>query len=145
MVFTSNLISKFFFIGNSPYMPGTIASFIGLILWMLIPYNIYIRILIIICTWIIGHYSILAIIKIFKEVDPPSIVIDEVIGIWISCLFINDNMMLFCIAFMVFRYFDIMKPSFIYHAQNLKGSWGIMIDDVLAGTLTSILIIFLQV
>ena len=120
-------------------------AFIGLILWMLIPSNIYIRILIIICTWVIGHYSISAIIKNSKEIDPPSIVIDEVIGIWISCLFIHDNMMLLCIAFMVFRYFDIMKPSFIYHTQNLKGSWGIMIDDVLAGTLTSILIIFLQV
>ena len=92
--------------------PGTkIASFIGLVLWILIPYNLYLRISIIICTWIIGHYSILAIIKNSEEVDPPSIVIDEVIGIWISCLFIHDNMVLSFLAFILFRYFDIMKPS----------------------------------
>jgi phosphatidylglycerophosphatase A len=36
-------------------------------------------------------------------------------------------------AFILFRIFDIFKPSFIYRVQNLPGGWGIMMDDVLAG------------
>ena len=117
MIFIGNLIGKFFFIGNSPYMPGTIASFFGLLLWMVIPYNLYIRLLIIICTWIIGHYCIQAIIKNHEEADPPSIVIDEVVGIWISCLFIHDNIVLSCLAFILFRYFIKDYYKFIIYMR----------------------------
>ena len=137
----SFLIGKFFFLGESKYMPGTIASFVGGLLWMVVPENFYLRIFIIICTWIIGHYAINNILKDSHESDPPSIVIDEVIGIWISCIFINDNLVMFLMAFILFRFFDIIKPSFIYHSQKINGAWGIILDDVLAGLLTSIILL----
>ena len=141
----SNLLGKFFFLGNFPYMPGTIASFFGLALWALCPSHIYVRIIIIFTTWFLGHHAIANILKNTNEKDPPSIVIDEVVGIWISCIFINDDILVFIIAFFLFRFFDIIKPSFIYHVQKIEGAWGIMLDDVLSGMLVSIIIMSLSI
>ena len=144
MIVICDLICKFFYIGKFPYFPGTVASFIGLIVWIFIPHNITFRVFIILLTWIIGHYAVSFALKDSNDSDPPSIVIDEIIGIWISCIFIYDNFFLFFLAFFIFRFLDILKPSFIYSVQQLKGSWGIIMDDVLAGILTSICIIFMQ-
>ena len=54
----------------------------------------------------------------------------------ISLFMLPHNLDLYLIAFILFRFFDILKPSFIYQVQNLPGGWGIMLDDVLAGLFT---------
>ena len=141
----SNLIGKFFFLGNSKYMPGTIGSFAGILLWVFFPEDLYARIIIIVITWIVGHYAINNILKGCDEQDPPSIVIDEVVGMWISCIFINNDLIMILVAFSLFRLFDIFKPSFIYHVQKIDGAWGIMLDDVLSGLLTSVIILFFSI
>ena len=141
MNFFYNLIAKFFFIGNSKYMPGTIASFVGFIIWVFIPESYYIRIILIMLTWIIGHYAIDHILHNSYESDPPSIVIDEIVGVWISCFFVINDFLLLLVAFVLFRIFDIIKPSFIYHIQRVSGTWGVMLDDVLSGILTSIIVV----
>ena len=68
--------------------------------------------------------------------DPSEVVIDEVVGMGISLFMLPHSPGLYLLAFILFRVFDILKPSFIYRIQNLSGGWGIMLDDVLAGLLT---------
>ena len=65
--------------------------------------------------------------------DPSQVVIDEATGMAISLFMLPKSIALYCIAFILFRIFDIFKPSFIYRVQNLPGGWGIMLDDVCAG------------
>jgi len=65
--------------------------------------------------------------------DPSIVVIDEVLGMGISLLFLPRNFWLFFIAFLLFRVFDILKPPPINLSQKLPAGWGIMIDDVIAG------------
>ena len=43
-------------------------------------------------------------------------------------------------AFFLFRFFDIIKPLFIKKAENFSKGWGIMLDDIIAGVYTSIIL-----
>jgi phosphatidylglycerophosphatase A len=72
--------------------------------------------------------------------DPSKIVIDEVVGMWISLWYIPSGWEYFVLAFVLFRLFDIYKPFFIKKVELLKGGWGVMMDDVLAGIYTNVVI-----
>ena len=73
--------------------------------------------------------------------DPSEVVIDEAVGMGISLFMLPHSFGLYLLAFVLFRIFDIFKPSFIYQIQDLPGGWGIMLDDVLAGLFTFALVI----
>ena len=140
MSFFHRIVGTFFFTGNLKAMPGTYASIIGAMVWLYIPENVNIRIFLIFIASIIGFISISYLLKDSDDPDPPSIVIDEVVGIWISCLFIQKEFVPIMVALLLFRYFDIVKPSFIYHIQSIKGPIGVLLDDIVCGIL--VLIIF---
>ncbi len=135
---------KFFltvgFSGLSPKAPGTVGSFVSLIIGLFLleflhPSTLFLLSLLI---------TVIAIkqIDIYeKEVgihDGKEIVIDELAGMWITLAIcgINSSNVLFMapIAFIFFRLFDILKPSFIGKIdRDVKGGLGVMGDDVLAG------------
>ena len=71
-----------------------------------------------------------------NDPDPSEVVIDEAVGMGISLFMLPHNLTIYSLAFVLFRSFDIFKPSFIYRIQNFPGGWGIMLDDVLAGFFT---------
>ncbi len=68
------------------------------------------------------------------ESDPGEVVIDEVAGQWLALVPAALDPRLYAVAFLAFRFFDIVK---IWPAnwldRNLKGGWGIMLDDLAAG------------
>ena len=67
--------------------------------------------------------------------DPSRVVIDEVVGVWI-CLWAvpaPDAWWYVAGAFVLFRALDIAKPLGIRRMESLRGGWGVMRDDVLAG------------
>lgn len=65
--------------------------------------------------------------------DPSIVVIDEIVGMWISLIFLPKSVPLAIIAFVLFRVFDILKPPPARQVERLAGGWGIMLDDVAAG------------
>ena len=137
----SLLIITFFYIGKIRYAPGTFSSLATLLIWILfIPTDYFIRISITFLLTIIGFIFIKLSLPNFQEEDPQSIVIDEVIGMSVALIFIND-LSIMIIAFLLFRMFDILKPSIIYYSQHFPGAYGILLDDILAGTITSMLLI----
>ena len=105
---------------------------------------------------VIFLYSFVAINNSFNEFesdDPQEIVIDEVVGQMLALLAIPvyetlyplPVMYYFVSAFLLFRFFDIWKPYPIsYVDNNVKGSLGIMLDDILASiyTIISLSLIF---
>ena len=138
----SLFISTFFYIGNIKIAPGTIASFATLILWWtLIPLDFTIRLLLFIFFLIISILAIESSLVLFDEKDPQCIVIDEFIGMSIPMLFIIDSIIIAVASFILFRLFDIFKPSIIYYSQYYNGTLGILLDDILSGLLT-LLILF---
>ena len=138
-------------IGIIKYAPGTIASLTTCLLFLLL-INILNIIAIFLITLIIFFYSFIAINNSFEEFetdDPPEIVIDEVTGQMLPLIAIPIYETLYPLptiyyivaAFLSFRLFDIWKPYPISHVDNnVKGSLGIMLDDILA-SLYSILIL----
>lgn len=125
-----------FFIGKVPFFPGTWGSLFTLFLWLLVPLKVAIQLPLIILLIILGLYSSNIIAIALNKKDPSEIVIDEAIGMSIALFMIPHDFILYTLAFILFRYFDIMKPSFIYHIQRFEGGWGIVLDDIIAGLLT---------
>ena len=133
----------FFFIGKIKYAPGTIASLITCFLFLLFV-NISNLTILLFITLIIFAYSFFAInnsFDEFKSEDPQEIVIDEVVGQMLVLLAIPIYetlyplpILYYCLgSLFLFRLFDIWKPYPInYIDDNVSGSLGIMLDDIMA-------------
>lgn len=72
--------------------------------------------------------------------DSSRVVIDEAAGICISLLFVPVTPVHVLVALLLFRFFDIVKPLFIRRMEKLPGGWGVMLDDVLAGIYSNIVL-----
>ncbi len=139
----STILSTWFGVGYIPIMPGTAGSLVALpIAWIIIES--------------LGHAWFLAILlsvlllgifvsdqcrKRYKEKDPSRIVIDEVVGQWVSVLFLAPDILYYSVGFVLFRFFDILKPWPIsWVDQHIENGLGIMLDDVLAGIFSLIIL-----
>ncbi len=129
------LFLTFFYIGYFPYFPGTVASFFSAFLWFFLPGD-EIKLFLLSLVFFLSFIGCYFYDKYNEMNDPPFIVIDEVVGMWIGLFFIPDNFIFYLIAFLLFRFFDILKPSFVYHSQNIPFGIGILADDILSGLLT---------
>ena len=151
------LILSMFGIGDSKFAPGTVASFVTCLIFIIIfnyKINIIYLILIVSIIFIFSVYSIDAYRKSFDQVDSSKIVVDEFIGQSIPILTIysyipKNNIGTFIlyivISFILFRFFDIAKP---YPAnkidKEMKNGFGVMLDDVVAGVYASIIILIIM-
>lgn len=72
--------------------------------------------------------------------DSSRVVIDEVAGMLIAMLFIPANIYFLLAGFILFRFFDIVKPLYIRKMEALPSGTGVMMDDVLAGIYSNILL-----
>ena len=138
-------------IGKIKFAPGTIAALFTCLLFLLL-INVFDILIIFFCTLIIFGYSFVAInnsYNTFNAKDPQEIVIDEAVGQMLPLLAIPIYETLYLIpkvyycvaAFVLFRLFDIWKPFPInYVDNNTKGAMGIMLDDILAGIYTIIIL-----
>lgn len=72
--------------------------------------------------------------------DNYRIVIDEVAGMCCTLLFIPLRWPYMLGGLVLFRYFDIVKPLYIRRMESLRGGWGVMMDDVLAGVYSNLLL-----
>jgi|TARA_B110000881_G_C18345804_1_gene398899 phosphatidylglycerophosphatase A len=152
------LILSMFFIGYSKYAPGTVASFLTSLIYVFF-YNFQINfillILIIVLIFIFSVYSIDFFKNSFDNIDAKEIVIDEFVGQSIPLLTIysivpKENIEIFLpyvlISFISFRFFDILK---IYPAnivdKKMKNGFGVMLDDVIAGFYSAVVILFIFV
>lgn len=130
-------------LGYMPFAPGTFGA-LGALLSGIAIYqyasfpHIWLIGLIVIFLFI-GVYSSNKLIPIWGK-DPKRVVIDELIGMWISMLLLPNNLLIFLLAFVLFRLFDIFKPLYIKNFEKLKHGWGIMMDDVIAGLYANIVI-----
>ena len=138
----AELIGTVFNIGKLPLAPGTWSSFFAVLVWYVFfrelnPINF---LLINIILFFLGLISSEIIIKNSNDHDPSKIVIDEWVGQWISLLFLPITFINAVIGFILFRFFDISKLKPVSYMEKIQGGWGIMLDDVLAGLLTLIIL-----
>jgi len=134
-----------FYSGYVPFAPGTAGTFVGMILYVL-GYLIFGEI-----SWIVNLVVVLLMLypavklgdsgeEFFGVKDPPQVVLDEVMGYWISVLFFPFNMKIAIAGFLIFRVMDILKPFPAGKLQEIRGGLGIMIDDYIAGIYSCLLL-----
>lgn len=121
--------------GYLPKAPGTWGSLLALPLHFFLrqlPPNHY--------ALALGGIFFLAVItagqaeKILDRKDPSVVVIDEVIGMLITLIAAPNNPLIWLLGFLIFRFFDIFKPYPIRIIdRRINGGMGIVLDDVLAG------------
>lgn len=144
----------------SKKMPGTIASIFGMLLLFLMPRSSSLVLFNAIVTFLIGCVACQLYIVKYKyesDKDPRYAVIDEICGIFTGAFIIyhfglKSNFDIF-INFLLFRFFDILKPFPIKNIETLMKhnnktiGLGIMLDDVIAGifgAITQILIFYVK-
>lgn len=136
------IISTGFGSGFFPGAPGTFAGVIALLIWygLYLHLSSYVLVLtalfLIAATTLIGVWTSNVMEKYWGE-DPRAVVIDEYVGTWIPLLVApsgEHTIWVAIIGFVLFRLIDIFKPlGCRWIDQNIKGGWGVMLDDVLAG------------
>jgi phosphatidylglycerophosphatase A len=131
--FFSRLIATGIFSGYSPVAPGTAGSIVAILFYLIPSFESPLIISsAIFIFFFIGAYVSSIMEKSFGE-DPPIVVIDEVVGMWITLAFLPKTILITSIGFLFFRFYDIFKPPPCRQLESLKGGWGIMLDDVMAG------------
>ena len=123
------------FAGLVPVAPGTAGSVVGLVLLILVRAggNDWIEALVLVTVVVIGTWSASVAERHYRREDPGEIVVDEVAGMMLTLLWVPSGWMPFLIGFVVFRFFDIVKPFPARLAERLPGGWGVMADDLVAG------------
>lgn len=126
------------FTGYIPKAPGTFGTALAVALYLpLAPLNtpaqlpVYLAVVAFVC--LLGIAASNYAEKVHGGKDPQQVVIDEIVGYFISMTLLPTNGYYLVSAFLLFRVFDIWKPTPIREIQRLKGGVGVMIDDALAG------------
>ena len=132
-----NFLEKFlgsgFYTGYIPYASGTFGSLAGLAVYYIPGFErLYILIPAIFIFTFYGIYIGNKFEKVYGK-DPSECTIDEVVGMWITLLFLPKSITVSLIAFLVWRVLDIIKPFPAGNLERLHGGLGIMMDDVAAG------------
>jgi len=131
-------VATWFGCGYSPAAPGTAGSLAALLIAIVLHqylgfgplhFLVMAAILFLPAVWAAGVTA-----RVTGIEDPQIVVVDEVIGQWITLAgAARLNWKSFLLALVLFRLFDIFKPPPVRQLEVLPGGWGINLDDVMAG------------
>ena len=126
------------FVGYLPVAPGTWGSLVSAVFTAFLGPSSAVQAILIVIGFVIGTISSTVAERVIGQTDSGHIVIDEFIGFLVSVVYLPQTYGYLIAAFFLFRFFDILKPFPIRQAERaLKGGFGIMTDDVLAGIYTN--------
>ena len=144
----ARIISTGIGIGYFPKAPGTMGSLATIIIFWFCP-DLSLQLFLFFCA-IITLVGIIASSITEKEFqqkhgdnnlhDPGIIIIDEVAGMMVALIAIPKTLPMIIGAFVLFRFFDIVKPFPINKVEKLPSGLGIMSDDILAGIFSNIIL-----
>jgi len=134
------VVGSGFFTGYIPFASGTFGSLFALVIYLIPGFeNPTILLTLISLFSIIGIYVGSKFEQVYGK-DPAQCTIDEFVGMWITLLFVPKYIWYIVIAFVIWRILDIVKPFPVNILEKIKGGWGIMLDDIVAGLYSLILV-----
>jgi len=126
-------LGSFFYTGFFPVAPATFATFIWAVCYLLIPS----------LGWVVHLISLLVMLPVSIYIsdvmegyfgrDASVIVIDEFVGMQVTFFAVTASPLTVLAGFLLFRVFDIAKPFPISRSQKIKGGYGVVVDDIIAG------------
>lgn len=136
------MTATFFGLGHFPIAPGTLTSAVIVVMYKFLLFRLSWPLYLLIFTFLFltGAYTSYRYSMSLKKEDPRSAVIDEAAGQLLALFLINPSWILCTASFVLFRFFDIMKPFPIKQVEDFPKGFGIMLDDVLAALFAGILL-----
>jgi phosphatidylglycerophosphatase A len=139
--FAATALATGFGAGYSPIAPGTAGTLVGLLLfWPLhhlsFPYQLGATV----ALFALAVPAATHVSRRLARKDPGLVVVDEIIGMWISLLFLPFTPAVVIAAFFAFRAMDILKPPPARGFEAYREGWGIVLDDVMAGVYANLLV-----
>ena len=121
--------------GASPYAPGTIGTLVAVPIYLLMMHlSLWIYLILVVVMLIVGIWLCDVTSRDLGVHDHSGIVWDEFVGYLITMAAAPQGVAWIITGFILFRFFDILKPWPIrYIDKQVQGGWGIMLDDILAG------------
>ncbi len=134
--------------GLSPVMPGTCGSFAAVLLapFVFMPLSPLARVTVLVALFMAGGVAGTRAEQLLGKEDPGEVVIDEVLGQWLTYLpFTVLSWPQMFAGFVLFRLFDICKPWPVRASESwMRGGYGIMLDDFFAGLYAAICLFLLR-
>ena len=145
-------------VGRIPKAPGTWGSALALLIWWAVmPMDLFTQLLATVFAFFIGWLATHYYEKWNNKHDPKEVVVDELVGMWIVLAVAQmgatcppvwipvgpgpSQSFVFGLSFLMFRFFDILKPPPIGWAdRKVPGAFGTMLDDVIAGLFGAIVV-----
>ncbi len=130
--------------GLSPVAPGTAGTLVGVLICLLCyPMPWAFRLLFVIAISVFSIYVAGQAETLYGKTDDQRIVIDEIAGLQVTMLPVAITGLHLCLAFVLFRIFDIWKPFPLDHFQKFPGGWGVVADDLGAGVYAGLILFLL--
>ncbi len=136
------------YLGYAPVAPGTVGSLgCAVLMWFFVPevtaatshLGLWVMLLSTLAFAALAIWAADLAERQFGH-DSSTIVIDEYAGFVVSVLLLPKSLLLFAVAFVLFRALDIVKPFPARQAEALPGGVGIVTDDLVAGIYTNLLL-----
>jgi phosphatidylglycerophosphatase A len=137
--------------GYCPVAPGTAGSAVGLALVIALrqasfgPLRLTLSLALLAgLLFVVGVWSAGKAERAFGRVDPGQVVIDEILGQIITFVATpRVHWAWLIVGFILFRVFDVTKPFPARRAERFPGGWGIMLDDIVAGFYSLVVLVAL--
>ncbi|MGB1110320.1 MAG: phosphatidylglycerophosphatase A [Gammaproteobacteria bacterium] len=131
----SALLAFGFGSGLSPKAPGTVGTVAAVPFWLLLAQlNVTGQLMVIALAFVFGVWICDRTGKWLGVHDHGGIVWDEFVGLWITLIAVPLTWQTLLLGFVLFRFFDIIKPWPIgWLDKRMQGGLGVMVDDVVAG------------
>ena len=131
-------------VGYLPLIPGTFGSLLGVGIFLLLNQTAAGLLVSIVAFTFAGIWAASRTEQLAGRKDPGKVVVDEVAGQMIATLplafFTQWSMRSVMVSFILFRFFDIVKPYPANKLERLKGGFGIMCDDLVAGVYAAVIL-----
>ncbi|MCY3941274.1 MAG: phosphatidylglycerophosphatase A [Gammaproteobacteria bacterium] len=134
-------------LGYLPVAPGTWGSAGGLLIWWLtLPMGRALQALLLVLAAVPAAAACGACARRARRDDPSFVVLDEVLGMYLALLFLSPSLPWVAAAFVLFRLLDIVKPWPVSMMEKrFTGGAAILLDDLVAGAITALLLNILQI
>lgn len=138
--FFNKLLGSGFYTGYIPFASGTFGSLAGLLIYYIPGFENPVIIIPAIIVFSLYGVFVGSLFEKTYGKDPSECTIDEVVGMWISLLFLPKILWVSVLVFLVWRLFDIVKPYPARNLEKLEGGVGIMIDDIVSSIYVLLLV-----
>ena len=136
--------------GFWPWGPGTAGALLATLIWIACSYMLSPLYLLLLTLALIVVFTFLGIwadnrLEPYWGEDPSRVVVDEMVGVWIPLMAVMPGVWWQpWAAFLLFRFFDILKPLGIRKMEDFPGGVGVMMDDILAGVYSAVILLLIN-